>query len=201
VSQAGITDPHMQLLLNALNPLFSWISAMVRAMLSDTWGRRPLLLAGFSGCAMCLAVVMGLTKASSVDGNRTAGHAAIAFIYLFSMCFSFCITLLQTFYISECLDLETRAKGGAAGQIVALIAGIVGQYTMGGAIDHIGYYYYLVFVFWDCFEALVVYLFFPETKVSFSILTRSSTTLRLFVCLLVCLFADLAWLFRVEPSR
>jgi sugar porter (SP) family MFS transporter len=166
VSQAGITDPHMQLLLNALNPVFSWISAMAGAMLSDSWGRRPLLLAGFSGCAMCLAVVTGLTKASSVDGNRTAGHAGIAFIYLFSMCFSFCITPLQTFYISECLDLETRAKGGAAGQIVASIAGIVGQYTTGVAIDHIGYYYYLVFVFWDCFEALVVYLFFPETKVS-----------------------------------
>jgi hypothetical protein len=115
---------------------------------------------------MCLAVVTGLTKASSVDGNRSAGHAGIAFIYLFSMCFSFCITPLQTFYISECLDLETRAKGGAAGQIVASIAGIVGQYTTGVAIDHIGYYYYLVFVFWDCFEALVVYLFFPETKVS-----------------------------------
>ncbi|KAJ0301553.1 hypothetical protein COL922a_013925 [Colletotrichum nupharicola] len=80
------------------------------------------------------------------------------------MCFSFCITPLQTFYISECLDLETRAKGGAAGQVVASIAGIVGQYTTGVAIDHIGYYYYLVFVFWDCFEALVVYLFFPETK-------------------------------------
>ncbi|OJJ06634.1 hypothetical protein ASPVEDRAFT_56213 [Aspergillus versicolor CBS 583.65] len=164
VSQAGISDPHTQLLLNALNPVFSWISAMTGAMFSDTLGRRPLLLAGFSGCAMCLAVVTGLTKASSVDGSQPAGHAGIAFIYLFSIVFSFCITPLQTFYISECLSLETRAKGGAAAQVVASIAGIVGQYTTGVAIDQLGYYYYLVFVFWDCIETLVVYFFFPETK-------------------------------------
>ncbi|KAL2830622.1 general substrate transporter [Aspergillus cavernicola] len=164
MSQAGISDPHMQLLLNALNPIFSWIAAMVGAMCSDRLGRRPLLLAGFLGCAMCLAVVTGLTKASSVDGSRESGHAGIAFIYLFSIVFSFCITPLQTFYISECLDLETRAKGGAAGQVVASIAAIVGQYTTGLAIDQLGYYYYLVFVFWDCIETLVVYLFFPETK-------------------------------------
>lgn len=167
MAQAGISDPHMQLLLNALNPVLSWIAAMVGAMLSDTAGRRPLLLAGFAGCAMCLAIATGLTKATTVDGNVTAGNASIAFIYLFSIVFSFCITPLQTFYISECLDVETRAKGGAVGQIVASIAGIVGQYTTGVAIDQIGYYYYLVFVFWDCIEVIVVYFFFPETKVCF----------------------------------
>ncbi|KAL2841742.1 general substrate transporter [Aspergillus pseudoustus] len=163
VAQAGIHNAHTQLLLNALNPVFSWIAAMTGAMFSDTLGRRPLLLAGFSGCAMCLAVVTGLTKASN-DGSQASGYAGIAFIYLFSIVFSFCITPLQTFYISECLDLETRAKGGAAAQVVASIAGIVGQYTTGVAIADLGYYYYLVFVFWDCIEAAVVYFFFPETK-------------------------------------
>lgn len=165
VDQTGITDPHTQLLLNALNPVVSWFAAIAGSMVSDHFGRRPLLLSGFAGCAICLAVVTGLTKLSVDSANRPAGHAGIFFIYLFSVIFSFCLTPLQPFYISEVLTTETRAKGNAFGQIVASIAGVVGQYTTGVAIAKIGYYYYLVFVFWDCIEVLVTYLFFPETSV------------------------------------
>ena len=166
VDQTGITNPHTQLLLNALNPVVSWIAAVLGSLLSDRVGRRPLLLSGFAGCALCLAIVTGLTKKSVDSGNTSAGHAGIFFIYLFSVIFSFCLTPLQPFYISECLTTETRAKGNAFGQIVASVAGVVGQYTTGVAIGKIGYYYYLVFVFWDCFEVLITYLYFPETKVS-----------------------------------
>lgn len=166
VDQAGIKDPHTQLLLNALNPVVSWIASILGSLLSDRVGRRPLLLSGFAGCALCLAVVTGLTKEAVQSSNPAAGHAGIFFIYVFSIVFSFCLTPLQPFYISECLTTETRAKGNAFGQIVASIAGVVGQYTTGVAIGDIGYYYYLVFVFWDCFEVFITYLFFPETKVS-----------------------------------
>lgn len=165
VSQTGIKDAQTQLLLNALNPVISWVAAVVGSMCADRAGRRPLLLAGFSGCAICIAIVTGLSKLSVDDANVPAGHAGIVFIYLFSIVFSFCITPLQPFYISEILDTETRAKGNAFGQVVAGLAGIVGQYTTGVAIGSIGYYYYLVFIFWDVFEVIIVYLFFPETKV------------------------------------
>ncbi|KAJ9130906.1 Sugar/inositol transporter [Pleurostoma richardsiae] len=164
VEETGITSSHTQLLLNALNPVVSWVAAVIGSMLSDRVGRRPLMLAGFSGCALCLAIVTGLSKDSITTGNRAAGNAGIFFIYLFSVIFSFCLTPLQPFYISEVLTMETRAKGNAVGQIVASAAGILGQYTTAVAIGSIGYYYYLVFIFWDCFEVFIVYLFFPETK-------------------------------------
>ncbi|KAH6676855.1 putative MFS monosaccharide transporter [Plectosphaerella plurivora] len=164
VQQTGIKDAKTQLLLNALNPVFSWVAAVVGSMLADRAGRRPLLLAGFAGCALSLSVVTGLSRSSTVDGNVPAGHAGIAFIYIFAIIFAFCITPLQPFYISEVLDTENRAKGNATGQLVAGIAGIVGQYTTGVAIGAIGYYYYLVFIFWDVFEVIIVYFFFPETK-------------------------------------
>ncbi|KAK7397901.1 hypothetical protein QQX98_012736 [Neonectria punicea] len=164
VQQTGISDAHTQLLLNALNPVVSWLAAIAGSMLSDRVGRRPLMLGGFLGCALCLAVVTGLSKESVETSSKAAGNAGIFFIYFFSVVFSFCLTPLQPFYISEVLTMETRAKGNAVGQIVASIAGIVGQYSTGVAIEYIGYYYYLVFIFWDCFEVIIVYFFFPETK-------------------------------------
>jgi NADH:ubiquinone oxidoreductase subunit 3 (subunit A) len=79
------------------------------------------------------------------------------------------------------LDTENRAKGNAAGQFVAGIAGIVGQYSTGVALGKIQYYYYIVFIFWDIFEVIIVYLFFPETKVSpdNSLIIDSTTNIRI----------------------
>lgn len=164
VEQTGITSPHTQLLLNALNPVVSWFAAILGAVLLDRVGRRPFLLGGISGMAACLAVVTGCTKLSVDHGNGPAGIAGIFFIYLFSVVFSFCIVPLIPFYISETLATETRAKGTAVGQLVGSAASILGQYTTAVAIGKIGYYYYIVFIFWDLIECTIVYFFFVETK-------------------------------------
>ncbi|KAK5995400.1 Lactose permease [Cladobotryum mycophilum] len=164
VKQTGITDPHTQLLLNALNPVVSWFAAILGATLLDRVGRRPFLLSGITGMAICLAIVTGCTKLSIDDSNKAAGHAGIFFVYLFSVIFSLCIVPLIPFYISETLATETRAKGTAVGQVVGSAASILGQYTSSVAIDKIGYYYYLVFIFWDVIEVTIIYFYFPETK-------------------------------------
>ncbi|EEA20471.1 hypothetical protein TMatcc_000452 [Talaromyces marneffei ATCC 18224] len=164
VQQAGIDDPHMQLLLNALNPVISWFIAILGAMLLDRVGRRPFLLAGVLGMSLCLAIVTGCTKLSVDYSNRDASHTGIFFIYLFSAIFSLCIVPLIPFYIAETLATETRAKGTAVGQLFGSAASILGQYTTATAIGSIGYYYYLVFIFWDLVEFVIIYFFFVETK-------------------------------------
>lgn len=164
VQQAGIEDPHTQLFLNALNPVISWIMAIIGAMLLDRVGRRPFLLSGVLGMSICLAIVTGCTKLSVEASNRSASHAGIFFIYLFSAIFALCIVPLIPFYIAETLATETRAKGTAVGQLFGSAASILGQYTTATAIASIGYYYYLVFIFWDLVELVVIYFFFVETK-------------------------------------
>ncbi|KAF3393652.1 Lactose permease [Talaromyces pinophilus] len=164
VQQAGIDDPHMQLLLNALNPVISWFMAILGAMLLDRVGRRPFLLTGVLGMSICLAIVTGCTKLSVEYANRAASHTGIFFIYLFSVIFALCIVPLIPFYIAETLSTETRAKGTAVGQLVGSAASILGQYTTATAIEAIGYYYYLIFIFWDLVEFVIIYFFFVETK-------------------------------------
>jgi sugar porter (SP) family MFS transporter len=164
VEQTGITNAHTQLLMNALNPVVSWIAAILGAILLDKVGRRPFLLSGVLGMSICLAIVTGCTKLSVDDANKAAGTAGIFFIYLFSVIFSLCLVPLLPFYISETLATETRAKGTAIGQVVGSAASILGQYTSAVAIGAIGYYYYLVFIFWDLIEFTIIYFFFVETK-------------------------------------
>jgi Na+/melibiose symporter-like transporter len=114
--------------------------------------------------AFCLAIVTGCTKLSVDYSNGPAGRAGIFFIYLFSVVFSFCLVPLLPFYIAETLPTENRAKGTAIGQVVGSAASILGQYTTAIAIGSIGYYYYIVFIFWDLIEFIIIYLFFVETK-------------------------------------
>ncbi|BFZ60441.1 hypothetical protein YB2330_001477 [Saitoella coloradoensis] len=164
VSSAGISDPHTQLLLNGLNPVVGWIFSVCGAWSSDRVGRRPLLLYTL-GCAIVIfAVITACTHYAIVDGNTGASYTAIVFVYLFSAIFSFGWTPLQAGYIVECLPMETRANGNALGQLISNIASAVGSYSGSAAMGSIGYWYYLVFVFWDMIEWTVIYFFFVETK-------------------------------------
>lgn len=71
---------------------------------------------------------------------------------------------MQSMYIAETLPTTTRAKGTALGNFASSAASTVLQYSSGPAFQKIGYYFYLVFVFWDLAEAAFMYFFFPETK-------------------------------------
>lgn len=73
-------------------------------------------------------------------------------------------TTLYSAYITECLPTATRAKGTAVSTLASSGASVILQYASGPAFEKIGYRFYLVFVFWDLFEAVVIYFYFPETK-------------------------------------
>jgi hypothetical protein len=59
---------------------------------------------------------------------------------------------------------ETRAKGTAIGNFGSNVAGTVIQYGSGPAFKKLGGYFYLVFVGWDLFEAVIIWFWFVETK-------------------------------------
>lgn len=67
-------------------------------------------------------------------------------------------------YIAETLATSTRAKGTAVGNLASNVSTAIIQYASGPAFKDVGAYFYLVFVFWDLIEVLVMYLYFPETK-------------------------------------
>ncbi|KAH0420682.1 hypothetical protein CcaCcLH18_13870 [Colletotrichum camelliae] len=97
-------------------------------------------------------------------GNTNAANTTIAFVYLFGVVFSLGWTAQQSMYIAETLTTTTRAKGTAVGNFASSAISLVLAYSSGPAFEKIGYYFYLVFVFWDILEAIFIFFFFPETK-------------------------------------
>jgi sugar porter (SP) family MFS transporter len=165
LTNAGITDEKTKLMLNGINPALSFLGAILGARLTDKIGRRPLLLYSIVFCSVCFAIITGTSKLATDDrSNSAAANTTIAFIFIFGIVFSFGWTPLQSMYIAETLPTATRAKGTAVGNFASAVSSTVIQYSSGPAFQNIGYYFYLVFVFWDLVEALVMYFYFPETK-------------------------------------
>ena len=165
LTNAGITSEKIILMLNGINPALSFLGALLCARLTDKVGRRPLLIYTTIFASICFAIITGTSKMAINDpSNKAAANTTVAFIFIFGIVFSFGWTPLQSMYIAETLPTSTRAKGTAVGNFSSSVASTVLAYSSGPAFQKIGYYFYLVFVFWDLVEVAVIYFYFPETK-------------------------------------
>jgi MFS family permease len=165
MNTAGIKEEKLVLALNATNSVLGLLGSLVGARLTDRVGRRPLLIYSILCCSVIFAVITGTSKMAVDDpSNTNAANTTIAFVFLFGVIFSLGWTAQQSMYIAETLSTSTRAKGTALGNFASSCISLVLAYSSGPAFEKIGYYFYLVFVFWDLLEAAFIYFFFPETK-------------------------------------
>ncbi|GAB1743263.1 hypothetical protein NU219Hw_g9112t1 [Hortaea werneckii] len=164
VSFVGVHDPSTQLLLNIIYAITGWIPAVVGARLSDIVGRRKLLLGVTIGMSSCLAIAAGTAADFVGSGSRSASVASITFIYLFGSIFALAFTSMQPIYPGEVLSNDMRAKGMGVFQLTSGCAGFVNTFAAPVALNNIGYWFYVFFVFWDLFEFVFIYLFYVETS-------------------------------------
>lgn len=165
MNTAGITEEKKVLALNATNSVLGLLGSLVGARLTDRVGRRPLLIYSIICCSVIFAVITASSKLAFDDRSNThAANTTVAFVFLFGVVFSVGWTAQQSMYIAETLTTATRAKGTALGNFASGCISLVLAYSSGPAFEKIGYYFYLVFVFWDLIEAVFIYFFFPETK-------------------------------------
>lgn len=81
--QAGIENPSTQLLLTAINPIFSMMAAIYGASLLDRLGRRKMLLGGLAGGLIAYCLLTAFTAES--DNNPDLGYGVIVSIYIFGI--------------------------------------------------------------------------------------------------------------------
>ena len=159
-----MTDTNTVLLLNAVYAITGWIAAAAGARLHDVFGRRKMLLGSTIGMAICLSITAGTAAGYVNTGSVPSSDVSIAFIYIFGCVFAIAYTSMQPIYPAEVMSNDMRAKGMWLFQFTAGLAGFVNTFAAPIALKNIGYWFYVFFVFWDVFEAIVIYFFFVETK-------------------------------------
>lgn len=161
IENAGIHDKNKQLLINAINPIFSMMGAIYGATLLDRLGRRFMMLCGLCGALISYILLTAFT--AETDKHANLSYGVIVSIFLFGVVFAWGFTPLQTLYAVECLENRTRAKGSGLNFLFLNIAMVVNTYGISIGIAKIGWKLYLVYVIWLVIEILTIYFFFVET--------------------------------------
>ena len=82
----GITDPNTQLLINGILQIWNLVIAVTTSFLVERLGRRFLFLSSCAGMLVFWTAQTVCFKFSQ-EGNKTASHATIAFIFLYYMAY------------------------------------------------------------------------------------------------------------------
>ncbi|KAL0578632.1 hypothetical protein V5O48_003375 [Marasmius crinis-equi] len=161
LKNAGITSQQRQQQLNFVNSVTSYLGALAGSFTVDRFGRRKNLFWGTVAITCILAIVTGLLSA---EGDAARSNAGVTFIFLFMVVFSFGWTAMQALYPAEVLSYQARAKGLAFLNICTQASSCINTFGLPVALEKIGWKTYAIFVAWDAFECVMIYLFVVETK-------------------------------------
>ncbi|KAM5349849.1 hypothetical protein ACJ41O_006354 [Fusarium nematophilum] len=160
----GITSSSQQLLMNALNTVFSFSGGLVGAFFVDRTGRRPLLLWGVFLTGFIYVPINVLAALANGNISKGSGYAFIAMMFLYGIVISFTWTPLQALYPAEILNTDIRARGIAADKFVAAIASFINLYATPIALRNIGWKTYTIFLILHCIHWVLMYFVTVETK-------------------------------------
>lgn len=162
---AGITDAKTVLTYNVWQNFMSTMASFIGSPLSDSIGRRTLLLPTLMGMALSwVAMAVGTAIVEADASNSGAAKAGIAFYFVFSFIYCIGITPLQGVYAVEVFSYEQRAKGVAFQSLVVNAVALINQFGTPVALAAIGYKTYIIFAAWNVVEFIVSYFFSVETK-------------------------------------
>ncbi|KAJ6577115.1 general substrate transporter [Mycena sp. CBHHK59/15] len=137
-------------------------SAPIGAYTIERVGRRKLMIFGAAGMGMCMALIAGCT---SHPTNDTAVHAAIAFVYLFSLFFVTGYLGLAFLYSSEIAPLSVRTPITALSTTSTWLFNFTVVEATPTGFNSLGFKYFIIYAVINWFLILpTVYYLFPETQ-------------------------------------
>ncbi|KAL5048587.1 general substrate transporter [Aspergillus fruticulosus] len=144
----GLTGS-MSSLLNVCWTSFTLLGNTWIALYIDRFGRRRFLLAGATGCTLCMVFLCALT-ASFLNTDNTPGlRATVFFIFFYIFGWCFFVGAMQFAYIAEIFPNYLRE--------VTLVAAPV-------KLDRVGWRFYLVLIVPSVLYIKCIYFLFPVTK-------------------------------------
>lgn len=157
-SSLGMSE-EMALSLGAFTQLWYLLASFVTWYTIDRVGRRKLFIIMALGMAVVLvgeAICVGLDTKSAAIG-------AVVFVFLFEACFTWGWMATVWIYPAEILPLKTRAKGASLAAAADFLGNFLVVEVTPVGVRTIGYKFYIVWAVLNVVNAVVVFLFYPET--------------------------------------
>ena len=143
LNEIGITDSSTQLLINGVLQIWSFIGALYASYAVNRLGRRFLFLASAGLMTLFYMAQAICFSQYAQHSTAAAGHAVIAFIFLFSAAYALAFSPLVIAYTVEILPFSLRAKGLCIFNFVVSLALIFNQYVNPIALNALGWKYYV----------------------------------------------------------
>lgn len=153
-----------------------WVFSFVGIALIDRMGRRPGLIWGAFGCAICFLCVsirfLGVCffadpRQAGVlqkDIEMTKAKASLAFFFAYEAIFAIAWLPVPWLYGPEIMPLRHRAQSSAMSAASDWIFNYLVVQITPISISNIHWKTYMIFFVLNIVFAIVVYLFYPETS-------------------------------------
>ncbi len=164
LTQVGMSSHSLDVLMNGVYSIVSWVASILGAFAHDRVGRRKMFMVSTLGSALALVCLAICTARFQATGANSAANGTLVFIYFFGAIFSFAFTPMQPIYPGEVASNLIRSKAQFVLNIVSGVAQFVNQFASPKAMQNIKYWFYVFYAFFDVFEFVIVYFFFVETK-------------------------------------
>jgi hypothetical protein len=152
-------DDRMALFMGSFTQLWYILASLVTWYTIDKVGRRK----SFISMAIGMCIVLICEAICVRIGGSAAAIAAVVFVFLFEACFTWGWMACVWVYPPEILPLKIRAKGAALAAAADFLGNFLVVEITPPALQNIGYKTYIIFAVFNIVNALIVWLFYPET--------------------------------------
>ncbi|EON62583.1 hypothetical protein W97_01807 [Coniosporium apollinis CBS 100218] len=162
----GLSSNAVSLLATGVVGIVMFLATIPAVMYVDKLGRKPVLIVGAIGMAVCHFIVAAIaaTYEDSWPSHRGAGWGAVAMVWLFVIHFGYSWGPCAWIIIAEVWPISNRPYGIALGASSNWMNNfIVGQVTP-DMLEHMRYGTYIFFGLLTFGGALFVWFVVPETK-------------------------------------
>jgi len=162
----GLSSTSVSLLATGVVGIAMFIATIPAVMYVDSWGRKPTLVTGAIGMALCHYIIAAIVASFSDDwpNHQGAGWAAVVMVWLFVIHFGYSWGPCAWIVVAEIWPLSNRPYGIALGASSNWMNNfIVGQVTP-DMLTHMKYGTYIFFGTFTVMGAAFIFFFFPETK-------------------------------------
>ncbi|KAH9905811.1 putative hexose carrier protein [Xylariomycetidae sp. FL2044] len=167
LATAGITDSQDQLKANVVLNVWCLACALLGTQLADKWGRKPTALVSEILLVICLFVIGGLSKLYADDpesASQSLIYGDVAVMFMFQGFYSIAWTPLLYIYPPEVMNYSIRANGLAFATFALNALACIFVFIMPIGLGNIGWKMYMVNGSWDIVIAILIAVFWVETK-------------------------------------